>query len=127
MGSAPAAAAAVGYNTETLGPSITVGGNWNNYDFFGTNPSDINVTQNADGSVTIDGGGNTYNGQLATATLGSNGQVVGEAFGGGLYAQATISVQGPSLRTVEPRPKPMAILLVKYTCWLPRHWYRHRA
>ena len=54
------------------------------------------MTQNADGSVTIDGGGHTYNGQLATATLGSNGQVVGEAFGGGLYAQATISVQGPT-------------------------------
>jgi hypothetical protein len=96
MATIPAAAAAVGYDTETLGPSITVAGNWQKYNFFGTNPSNINVTSNVDGSVTIGGGGNTYNGQLATATLGSNGQVVGEAFGGGLYAQATISVPGPT-------------------------------
>lgn len=93
---APAPAAAVGYDTETLGPNVTIGGNWQKFDWFGTDPSQVNATQNADGSVTIAGGGNTYGGQLATATLDSNGNVVGEVFGGGLYAQATISAPGPT-------------------------------
>ena len=89
----PTPAAAVGYDTETFGPNVTLGTNWLPYNFFGSNASSVNATQNGDGSVTISGGGNTYNGQLATAVVGGNGYV-GEVFGGGFYAQATISVPG---------------------------------
>jgi Ca-dependent carbohydrate-binding module xylan-binding len=96
----PAPAAAVGYDTETLGPSVTLGSNWRPFNFYAANPSGVSATQNADGSVTIAGGGDTYNAQLSTASMISNGtangQWQGEAFGGGLYAQATISFSGPS-------------------------------
>ena len=64
------------------------------YTWFGSDGSAVNVTQNSNGSVTIAGGGNTYNGQLATAVPDGNGGYTGEVFGGGLYVQATISVSG---------------------------------
>ena len=82
----PAIAATVGYDTETFGPAINVGQNWIADTQDGTT---ANTTQNSDGSVTVAGGGDTWNGQLETYL---NGQ--GEAFGGGFYAQATMSVPG---------------------------------
>ena len=45
----PTAAAAVGYNTETFGPAVTLGSNW----LLWTDAA--NVKQNSDGSVTIAG------------------------------------------------------------------------
>ena len=96
----PAPAAAVGYNIETFGPSVTIGSNWEPFNFDGANPSAANVTQNADGSVTIAGGADTFNAQLSTASMitngTANGQWQGAAFGGGLYVQATTSFSGPS-------------------------------
>jgi hypothetical protein len=94
----PAAAALAGYNTLTFGPNVTIqrngqSGNWLPYAFFGMNPATLNASQNGDGSVTIAGGIDTFNGQLATAAPGGNGYV-GEVFGGGFYAEATISVAG---------------------------------
>jgi hypothetical protein len=85
----PAAAAAVGYSTETFGPAVTLGSNWQLW----TNAA--NVTQNGDGSVTIAGGGNGYNNaQVATATPNGSGSLNGEAFGGGGYFEATLSFVG---------------------------------
>ncbi|WP_428535375.1 hypothetical protein [Rhodopila sp.] len=93
----PAVAAAVGYDTETFGPAVTLGGNWQKFDFFGTNPASIPVTQNADGSVTISPGGNDYGAQLSTASVGTTPtNWTGEAFGGGAYFQATMSFNGPA-------------------------------
>jgi hypothetical protein len=84
----PAPAAAVGYNTRTLGPNITLGQPWIKDTRNGTT---ANVTMNKDGSVTVAGGGDTWNGQLETYVGGR-----GAAFGGGFYAQATMSVPGPT-------------------------------
>ena len=93
----PTVAAAVGYDTETFGPAVTLGGNWQKFDFFGTNPASIPVTQNADGSVTISPGGNDYGAQLSTASVGTTPtNWTGEAFGGGAYFQATMSFNGPA-------------------------------
>ena len=84
----PTAAAAVGYNTETFGPAVTLGSNW----LLWTDAA--NVKQNGDGSVTIAGGGNGYNAQIATATPNGSGSLNGEAFGGGGYFEATLSFTG---------------------------------
>ena len=93
----PAVAAAVGYDTETFGPAVTVGSNWQKFDFFGTDPASVPVTQNADGSVTISPGGNDYGAQLSTASVGTTPtNWTGEAFGGGAYFQATMSFTGPA-------------------------------
>ena len=92
----PTAAVAAGFNTETFGSSVTLGSNWYPFNFYSVNPSQVNATQNSDGSVTIDGGGDTYQAQLCTAELGSQGQIEGDAFGGGLYTQATIAFTGPT-------------------------------
>src|SRR4051794_31077514 len=93
----PAAAAAVGYNTETFGSAVTIGSNWRKFDFFGTDPAAIPVIQNADGSVTISPGGNNYGAQLSTASVGTTPtNWTGEAFGGGAYFQATMSFNGPA-------------------------------
>jgi hypothetical protein len=93
----PGPAAAVGFNTLTFGPAVKVGRNWQKFDFFGTNPSTVNITQNADGSVTIKGGGNDYGAQLSTASVGTAASnFSGIAFGGGGYFQATMSFDGPA-------------------------------
>ncbi len=91
----PAPAAAVGYNVQTFGSAITIGGNWQE-------TSGAIVSQNADGSVTIAGGNNAYNSELETAHPGSNGSFTGEAFGGGGYFQATLSfsVRPETLRVI---------------------------
>lgn len=84
----PAPAALAGYNTLTFGPNIILGQNWL---LDRQNGTTANVVQNADGSVTVAGGGDTWNGQLETYL---NGQ--GTAFGGGFYTQATVVVPGPT-------------------------------
>jgi hypothetical protein len=82
----PPAAALAGYNT------LTLVRNWIKDTQDGTT---ANATQNSDGSMTVAGGGDTWNGQLETARLTYPG-FVGEAFGGGFYAQATVTVPGPT-------------------------------
>jgi hypothetical protein len=59
----PAAVVAAGYNTETFDPNTIVGQNWIADTQNGTT---ANTTQNSDGSVTVAGGGDTWNGQLET-------------------------------------------------------------
>ncbi|HYZ20876.1 MAG TPA: hypothetical protein VE690_01850, partial [Rhodopila sp.] len=93
----PAVAAAVGYNAETFGPNVSVGSNWQKFSFYGVNPATVNVTQNSDGSVTINPGGDNYGGQLSTASVDPTaGSFQGIAFGGGGYFQATMSFNGPA-------------------------------
>ena len=67
---------------------MTLGSNWQLW----TNAA--NVTQNGDGSVTIAGGGNGYNAQIATATPNGSGSLNGQVFGGGGYFEATLSFVG---------------------------------
>ena len=84
----PAAAAAVGYNTQTFGPAVTLGEGWQRW-------SDaVNVQQNSNGTVTITGGGNGYNAQIITAAPNGSGGLTGEAFGGGGYFEASLSFTG---------------------------------
>jgi len=85
-GSVPAPAAAVGYDTQTFGPAVTLGQNWTPFSYFGVNPSSIQATQNADGSVTILDSGDNYGAQLASIP----------AFGGGGYFEATLSFPIPA-------------------------------
>ena len=93
----PAPAAAVGYDTQTFGPAVTLGSNWQKFNFFGVDPGSVGVTQNADGSVTIAGGGDNYGAQLSTASVGSTPHsFTGIAFGGGGYFQAVMSFTGPA-------------------------------
>ena len=87
----PAAAAAVGYDTETLSGPITAGRTWLPDTIHGDGSP--NVTYNSNGSVTIAGGGDPWNGQLTTALPTWPGYT-GEVFGGGFYAQATVTVAG---------------------------------
>jgi hypothetical protein len=92
----PEPAAAVGFDTQTFGPNVTIGSNWHKFDFYGVNPSSVNVIQHADGSVTINPGGNDYGAQLSTASVGTTDRnFSGIAFGGGGYFQATMSGTGP--------------------------------
>ena len=93
----PDPAAAVGYDTQTFGPAVTLGSNWQKFNFFGVDPGSVGVTQNADGSVTIAGGGDNYGAQLSTASVGSiPHSFTGIAFGGGGYFQAVMSFTGPA-------------------------------
>jgi hypothetical protein len=93
----PAPAAAAGYTVRTLGPAVTLGGNWHPFTFYGTNPADVVATQNADGSVTVVGGGNNYGAQLSTASAtGAAPHFTGTAFGGGGYFEVTMAIGGPA-------------------------------
>jgi len=76
----PAAASAAGYDIETFGPAVTLGQNWQPFSYFGTEPSEMQVAQNSNGSVTIQNSGDGYGAQLEST----------EAFGGGGYFQATM-------------------------------------
>lgn len=82
----PPPAAASGYNRLSFGPEIMLGQNWL---LDKQNGTTANATKNADGSVTIAGGGDTWNAQLETYVDGQ-----GVTFGGGFYAQATVVVPG---------------------------------
>jgi hypothetical protein len=80
----PAPAAAVGYRMETYGGPLKLGENI----FPGVgDAASSGITQNADGSLTLNGSANWhYNDQLDTGSTG---------FGGGAYIQATIAIQNP--------------------------------
>src|ERR1700761_3779621 len=75
----PGPAAAAGYNTETFGPSVTLGQNWQPFSYFGTEPNEMQVAQSG-GSITIQNSGDGYGAQLQSSA----------AFGGGGYFQATM-------------------------------------
>lgn len=92
---APSPAAAVGYNTQTFGPEVTVGNNWHKFNFYGVNPLKVDVSRNADGSVTIKGSANEYGAQLCTTSV-SAGMYKGVAFGGGGYFESVMSFDGPA-------------------------------
>jgi hypothetical protein len=100
----PAPAAAVGYDTETLGPSVTLGQNWYPFSFQGAYTTQSGATQNADGSLAISGAGTDgYNGNVSTAVVGTTPtNWTGEAFGGGGYFQATLSFTGQSYGGDQP-------------------------
>ena len=50
--------------------------------------------------MTIAGGGNGYNAQIATATPNGSGSLNGEAFGGGGYFEATLSFAGSPVMNI---------------------------
>jgi hypothetical protein len=89
----PAAAAAVGYNTRTFGPAVTLGANWFPWSFYGSVPPAGGAVQNADGSLSITGlAGNTYGGNVASAQhIATGNKWSGNAFGGGAYFEAVLS------------------------------------
>jgi len=95
--SVPAAAAAVGYNTQTFGPAVTLNGNWVPWNFYGAGaqPSGA-VSQNSDGSLFISGlESDTYGATVSTASQTKNVKGwTGTAFGGGAYFEAVISFTG---------------------------------
>ncbi|WP_428535379.1 hypothetical protein [Rhodopila sp.] len=92
----PDAAAAVGFDTQTLGPHVHLLENWHKFNFFGVKPDLITVRSNPDGSVTVTGpGGNNYGAQLCTAYFdAATGMWTGRAFGGGAFVEATMSFTG---------------------------------
>jgi hypothetical protein len=116
---APAVAAAVGYNTQTFGSGIVVGstpnaqsyptpiartsgkGSLYPFTFYGTSWLGIGFTRNSDGSVTLDGSGEGENGfGLTTAALNGTSSANrlsfnGIAFGGGFFAQCVMKGNGP--------------------------------
>lgn len=84
--SAPPQAAAVGYNTLTFGPNVTLGQNWfvPNFAALGTpGPS----SQNADGSVALSGEVTGSGADIATMFLLPGNIPKGTAFGGGAYME----------------------------------------
>jgi hypothetical protein len=112
---APPQAQAVGYNLQTFGSAVTVatavnsttsypeligGANWAPYTFTGTSWKNIGYTQNADGSVTLNGTGQTFGNGLSTAVAGDANTTTnrlsftGTAFGGGGYFEATMKSTG---------------------------------
>jgi hypothetical protein len=96
-GAPPAPAAAVGYDVQTLGPAVRLGSNWHPFSFFGTDPASVVTAENADGSVSIVGGGNDYGAQLSTASAtGAAPYFTGTAFGGGGYFEITMATGGPA-------------------------------
>src|SRR6185312_3596252 len=77
-------AAGVGYCMKTYGSALNLGQNI----FPGVgDAASSGITQNADGSITLNGAADWhYNDQLDTGNIG---------FGGGAYIQATIAIQNP--------------------------------
>jgi hypothetical protein len=101
--SAPAPAAAVGYNTNTFSSNTlgTTTGTWQQFTFYGNNPATncggspcFTNTQNGTASFTMTGAGNS-GGDVVTAVAASNGYGwSGVAFGGGMYAEVQMSFTG---------------------------------
>jgi hypothetical protein len=100
-GSAPPAAAAVGYNRNTftsfkpgdidMDDTGKSGFAWYPYHYFGSRAQSRNITVNADGSVTLNGDVTGPNGELTTTAPARNSaKFVGVAFGGGAYIEAAI-------------------------------------
>ena len=95
----PPAAAAVGYNTQTFGPAVTLNGNWVPWNFYGAGVQPPGaVSQNSDGSLFISGlESDTYGATVSTASQTRTAKGwTGTAFGGGAYFEAVISFTGQS-------------------------------
>lgn len=106
----PGPAAAAGYTTQTFGGSLNLGTTPNPATSFPVIGNGINVVPDtfygqswkaigmtgANGSVTMDGSGQTYGDGAATAVVTPPGQPLqGVAFGGGGYFQVTMAGNGP--------------------------------
>jgi hypothetical protein len=93
----PAAAASVGYHTQTFGPAVALNNKWFAWSFYGAGgqPSGA-ASQNSDGSLFISGSeNNSYGATVATASQSSSGnRWTGTAFGGGAYFEAVLSFTG---------------------------------
>ena len=88
----PAAAQAVGYNLLTYGSHVTLGQNW--FPWTG-NVATQNLTQNADGSVTDNGGaGNHYNAHVTSTNINGSNFTQGVCFAGGGYFECTFKFTG---------------------------------
>jgi hypothetical protein len=94
--SIPEPAAAVGYGTLTFGPNVTLNGNWQPFEFYGTGAQPAGyATQNADGSLFLSGTGHTSGNGVSTALHTHTGNKwTGIAFGGGGYFEAVLSFTG---------------------------------
>lgn len=92
----PAQAAAVGYNTQTFGPTVGLGSNWFNWNFYGSGAQAAGATGSNGGNLLLTGIENdNYGATIASAQqiAGGNGWN-GSAFGGGGYFEATLSFTG---------------------------------
>ena len=99
--SVPPAAAAAGYKMLTFGPQMIVGafpgdtGNWERFNFFGSDWTKQPITINSDGSVVMyANGANNYAAMLCSAHLSKGTTPLpfgGVAFGGGAYFEAIMS------------------------------------
>lgn len=81
----PPQAAAVGMNTLTLGPAMTLGENWFPFNFLGVTPNPSFFTQNDDGTISITGGTGFGAGISSAHVVGSSWQ--GLALRGGFYVE----------------------------------------
>ncbi len=77
VASVPPPAAAVGYVRKTISSPVVLGANWSAI-------TGANIRINADGTITISGGGSTYNNQISASPVVT----------GGFYAEATLSWTG---------------------------------
>jgi hypothetical protein len=75
----PNPAAAAGYTTETFN-GVGLGSNFVPFQYFGTEPNEMQVAQNSNGSLTVQNSGDGYGAQAQSTA----------AFGGGGYFQATM-------------------------------------
>lgn len=85
----PPAAVAVGYTKRVFGPTLTLDTNWFKV------VSAATATQNADGSITTSGGGNSYAAQLQTAKPTGQTTWTGSTWAGGAYFEYTMSFKNP--------------------------------
>jgi hypothetical protein len=97
--SAPSAAAAVGYNTQTFDSTKlgTTAGTWQNFNYFGVKQPPGACLQNPDGSLGLTGNsGDSYGAVVCTAAYDDSmpEKFQGIAFGGGGYFEATLSFVG---------------------------------
>jgi hypothetical protein len=92
----PAAAAAVGFNTSTFGPAVTLNSTWRPFTFYGSGAQPAGyANQNADGSLYLSGTGHSSGTGVATASQTNTGKNwSGIAFGGGGYFEAVLSFTG---------------------------------
>jgi hypothetical protein len=108
----PTPAKNAGYTLMTYGPKLALRPGdktaanaapmyvWN---FFGETVSPKTLATNADGSVTLFGGG-FVNGQIASASAAHNNQrFVGTAFGGGAYFEAVFKFEGWQGQSATPQ------------------------
>jgi hypothetical protein len=79
---------------QTFGPSLTLGGSWQGFDFFGGSLTNDGTTQNGDGSITMaPNPENNFGAQLSNVVIdySSPPYFRGTAFGGGGYFEAVMS------------------------------------